>query len=157
MESRTGIVYVITNITNNKKYVSQTAYSIEQGWLQHISSSQKPDKSTKSPLYQAMITESINNFKITMLEIVPIELLNETQSKYIKLLNTLIPHGYNKTMFCSVWRNNVNEKKPCSDSIPPILTGQIPPLDTAKKWYLAIILLQFHHLTPKKVNHLLNK
>lgn len=62
-----GYIYQITNLINNKKYVGQTRFSIEQRWKQHTYTALNRPK-IKYALYDAMRKYGIDNFRIQELE-----------------------------------------------------------------------------------------
>ena len=95
-----GIIYVITNIKNNKKYVGQTINSLEKRWKKHLS------KTTNCVALQNAIKKyGKNNFKIEIEEEIEdnnkkvlIEKLNCLEKIYIFKYNSLAPDGYNLTL-----------------------------------------------------------
>lgn len=97
-----GIVYLITNILNNKKYVGITTLTLNRRWWFH-----KRDSKVKNyPLYMSMRKHGLDNFIITPLLFVYntnkkrlIEELNGLEIKYVKYFNSFIDNdGYNLTI-----------------------------------------------------------
>ncbi|HNX82164.1 MAG TPA: GIY-YIG nuclease family protein [Candidatus Omnitrophota bacterium] len=87
-----GIIYCITNLENDKKYVGQTIRSLETRWKQHITHTKYYD----FPLYRAIKKYGINNFSITAIDTAESEEeLNTKETMFIKLLGTVCPNGYN--------------------------------------------------------------
>ena len=62
-----GYIYCITNLINNKRYVSKTTSTIEDRWKIHCQDSRK-DRCKKRPLYSAFNKYGLENFKIEELE-----------------------------------------------------------------------------------------
>ena len=83
-------IYKITNRLNRKPYVGQTNQPIERRFVQHA----KAD----SPLGQAMRDCGLDNFTIEVIE----ECATPKQAKereqfWIKVLNSKVPNGYNRS------------------------------------------------------------
>ena len=89
-----GYIYVITNQINQKQYVGQTSFSIEERFKQHIKDS---SKYLNRPLYKAFNKYGIENFSIAKIEECPDEALFEREKYWIKELNTY-HFGYNATL-----------------------------------------------------------
>lgn len=88
---RQGYIYVITNKVNNKKYVGQTVRDIETRFSEHLYETRG-----NSYLHNAIQAEGAKNFKIDLLETVPIDQLDERERFWINELNTLDHNvGYN--------------------------------------------------------------
>lgn len=89
-----GIIYIIVNKVNKKKYVGQTTIGLKRryqmNWWKH---------SHNNYLRHSIEKYGIDNFEFEILEsnIDSIELLNKLESKYAQELNTYIPNGYNIT------------------------------------------------------------
>ena len=91
-----GIIYLITNKINNKKYVGQTINSLEKRWKTHIYDAKT--KRTNMPLHHAMNKHGIENFIVEEIDrAYNRKELNEKEQHYIQLYNTLIKNnqGYN--------------------------------------------------------------
>lgn len=89
-----GIIYLITNLVNEKKYVGQTIQGLEKRWKQHILISKYSDY----PLYLDMREYDINNFIIKQIcECENQDELNNKEIYYIIEYDTIIDHhkGYN--------------------------------------------------------------
>lgn len=94
-------IYCYTNKINNKKYIGQTN-NLERRKKQHIQDSIHKHKGRESaydqPIHQAIRKYGIDNFEISILEIINTsnwDEVNEKESLYIKEQNTLSPNGYN--------------------------------------------------------------
>jgi group I intron endonuclease len=90
---RSGKIYLITNLINNKKYVGVTTKTLKRRWRQHVRQSKKP---IKLVIHQAIKKHGKSNFKIELIE----ELQNITEdellikeSYYIDKYNTWIDNG----------------------------------------------------------------
>lgn len=91
-----GYIYVITNQINNKQYVGQTSFSIQDRFKQHIKDSKKQDIQNR-PLYKAFNKYGTENFSISLLEECPQAQINEREQYWIEKLNTF-HNGYNATL-----------------------------------------------------------
>lgn len=91
-----GIIYLFTNLQNNKKYVGQTInpqqrYNAHKGAAFNVKNSEY-----NSPLHAAMRKYGFENFSYTILaESDSVDELNTLEKYYIKELNTKVPNGYN--------------------------------------------------------------
>jgi len=107
------IIYLITNKTNNKKYVGQTTKSLLFRWGKHVYKAQKG--LLNLPLSRAIRKYGENAFVIEKIdESTNPENLNELEIKYIKSLKTLVPNGYNiatggKKEFSEYHRKRISE------------------------------------------------
>lgn len=90
MDKEQGIIYLITNKTNSKKYVGQTKRTLEQRWKDHI-------YKKKNLIGKAIKKYGANNFKIKVLEKCDINKLNKRERYWIKYYNTFEEKGYNLT------------------------------------------------------------
>lgn len=94
-----GIIYLITNKVDGKKYVGQTQFKLERRWKRHISDSLVSNKRvSRTLLHSAIRKYGPDNFLVEILEdnIVK-EFLNNREIYWIAKLNTLVPNGYNLT------------------------------------------------------------
>ena len=88
---RLGSIYVITNINNGKRYVGQTSRDIETRFSEHIWETRG-----NSYLHNAIQAEGAQNFKIELIEQVPLEQLDDRERYWIKEYNTCDKNkGYN--------------------------------------------------------------
>jgi group I intron endonuclease len=88
-----GIIYLITNLINGKKYVGQTRQKLNERIHEHKRKSNKIIKGIDG----AIKKYGWENFKVEIIEECPIEMLNEREIFWISELNTKIPNGYNIT------------------------------------------------------------
>ncbi len=89
------IVYLITNLVNNKKYVGLTTRNIKVRWYEHIKKSKQSNLSNIS-LHKDIFIYGKNNFKIEVLEeCLSINKMCFYERKYIFDLDT-IKNGYNQ-------------------------------------------------------------
>ena len=99
-----GILYIITNKINGKRYVGQTIQTLQKRWIAHCCNSNP----------SSLIGKSINkrgkeNFDIRILSICnSLEEMNSREIYYIKLFNTLNPNGYN---LAPGGRNSITSKE----------------------------------------------
>lgn len=91
-----GIIYLITNKVNDKKYIGQTTTSLKNRWLEHIYDAKT--KRTNMPIHHAMNKYGVHNFIIEKIDSAKTrEELNQKEEYYIKQYDTLVKHknGYN--------------------------------------------------------------
>lgn len=86
-------IYRIKNKKNNKIYIGQTIRSIKERWSAHCSSS---TRNTNNLFHNAIAKHGKDSFEIEELAKADSqEQLDELESLYIKLNNSLHPYGYN--------------------------------------------------------------
>lgn len=84
------IIYQVTNLINNKKYIGQTTKELRHRWNQHCNTNHCP-----------LLAKAINkygryNFKIEVIDSASnIDELNILEEKHIAEIDTLNPKGYN--------------------------------------------------------------
>lgn len=94
-----GIVYLITNLVNNKKYVGITTRTIKIRWNEHVQDALN-SKRKRCVLRNAIVKYGRDNFKIESIaefsNITEEELLDK-ESYYIEMYNTMVDDdcGYN--------------------------------------------------------------
>lgn len=88
-----GHVYVITNLANNKRYIGQTWYDLNERWKKHCSK----NKRGCPYLYKAIIKHGRENFTIESLaRFTDPELADIIETFYIDFYCSTDPqHGYN--------------------------------------------------------------
>ncbi len=102
MEIR-GIVYNITCVKTDKKYIGQTlthkktrgkyySYGIRERLVEHIGAAKR---GRNTPLCKAICEHGNENFKIEEIKRCELEMINTLESLYITQYNTLVPNGYN--------------------------------------------------------------
>jgi group I intron endonuclease len=84
-----GIVYILENKINHKKYVGKTERTFAERYKDHKNHSE-------FPIDKALRKYGDSNFIKTLIDI-PDELLNVKEQEYIKVHNSMIPNGYNLT------------------------------------------------------------
>lgn len=91
-------IYKITNIKNNKVYIGQTTYSLEERFKLHLQEAfaQKSNR----PLYKAMRKYGAENFIIECIEEVSLADINNKEIYYIEFYKSYAPlgFGYNATL-----------------------------------------------------------
>lgn len=88
-----GTIYKITNTLNGKAYVGKTRQSFKRRITEH-----KRDSSKGRPGIDAAIAKyGWANFTAEIIEVCPVEMLNEREIYWIKKLGTKVPNGYNIT------------------------------------------------------------
>jgi group I intron endonuclease len=84
------IIYILTNLINNKIYVGQTVRSLEKRINQHLK------RSDCIAISSAIKKYGIESFKIEQIDSAEtIEELNKKENEWILKLNTVYPNGYN--------------------------------------------------------------
>lgn len=91
-----GYIYCITNLSNEKKYVGKTTYSITKRFQEHCRDSKK-ERCERRPLYDAMNKYGIENFVVKELIECPNDELDSYEKMYIEKLQTYGHNGYNAT------------------------------------------------------------
>lgn len=84
-----GIVYLITNLLNDKRYVGQTTQSLEKRMNEYTHGKQYIDRAIRK--------YGRKNFTAEIIEMCPVEQLNERERFWIAKLNCKTPNGYNLT------------------------------------------------------------
>lgn len=93
---RFGKIYLISNDINNKLYVGQTTQTLAKRFRGHCCYS-KSDRSKNMHIKRAIHKYGKDKFHISLLEICPIELINEREEYWISLFNSY-KDGYNLTL-----------------------------------------------------------
>lgn len=93
MEKVYGVIYLITNLVNGKKYVGQTRQSLKRRIIEHKRDSRK----NKIGVDAAIRKYGWENFKVEIIEECTVEQLNERERFWIRELNSKTPIGYNLT------------------------------------------------------------
>ena len=94
------IIYRVLNKRTGKSYVGQTVRSMKQRKAEHLRSAQRLSlQKYPTPLHQSIHSIGSGEFKWEILETcTSLEHLNERECYYIKLLNCMVPYGYNQTI-----------------------------------------------------------
>lgn len=100
-----GVVYLITCIENNKKYIGQASnyvsgnrlYGLVGRWKNHVSAAMSKNDKHCRLLHDAIREFGEQKFILYKLIDVPEEDLDKYESLYIKEFNTLAPKGFNLT------------------------------------------------------------
>ena len=88
-----GVIYVIENKVNGKKYVGQTIRDIKVRFKEHRTKAQG-----HSVIHKAIKKYGQENFRIEQIDSVKtLEELNEKEIYWINKLNSMVPSGYNVT------------------------------------------------------------
>lgn len=90
-EHEYGIVYILTNKINGKKYVGRTSSTIRRRMADHIS---KSSRGFSSPLHSAIRKYGIENFSYETIKCL-FKDLNKTEKEMIERLDSA-NNGYNK-------------------------------------------------------------
>jgi len=104
----TGVIYLLTNTVTGKQYVGQAQsyitnkgkvirHGIEGRFITHCKNAKKDKDLECCPkLYASMRKHGDDKFTKTLLVVVPIDLLNDTETEYILKYDT-VKNGYNIT------------------------------------------------------------
>lgn len=85
-----GCIYLITNNITKMRYIGQTTRSLEKRFKEHFA------MANCNYLYSAMHKYGLESFSYKVLARAnTIEELNNRETYYIKIFNTLAPNGYN--------------------------------------------------------------
>jgi group I intron endonuclease len=87
-------IYIITNKVNSKWYTGQTIQTLKKRWGRHVSDA----ISCRSdlPIHRAIRKYGPTNFEIRFIANADnLDELNSMDVRTIRLLNTLVPNGYN--------------------------------------------------------------
>jgi group I intron endonuclease len=94
LENSYGVIYKITNISNDKSYIGQTiAKNPKHRYRAHFTKSRSVDLVYRSYVFNDK-NKSLYNFEI-LYNATSLQDLNEKEVHYIGLYNTLVPNGYN--------------------------------------------------------------
>ena len=108
-----GIIYLVTNEKNGKKYIGQTKKDLSIRKAQHIKSSKIKNKRNKFALASAIEKYGEDAFSFVIIKEGKFncEKLNELESFFIKEYSTIAPDGYNLTSggMVSEWSESSKE------------------------------------------------
>lgn len=91
-----GIIYCITNIINQKKYIGKSFSTMEKRFKEHLSDSNKK-RCNNRPLYKAIAKYGKECFTIELLGIFPEKELIDKEIEFIEKYDTY-KKGYNATL-----------------------------------------------------------
>ena len=92
-----GVIYMITNKINNKKYIGQTIQKPRVRFLYHIQYAAKDRNIINMPITKAIHQYGKENFDFEVLEECEEELLDEREEYYVNKYDTFY-NGYNATL-----------------------------------------------------------
>jgi group I intron endonuclease len=91
-----GIIYLITNTKNNKKYVGLTIQTLKRRWKYHVEQANMNHIKSEESLHNSIRVYGKDVFNIQQIDIGTTKMdLENKERKWIKNLNTLTPNGYN--------------------------------------------------------------
>lgn len=94
-----GIIYMIRNMKNDKRYIGQSIQPVEKRFRQHIEGAYLKGRRT----YNTCLSRAIRKYGSDFFELgiladnVPDDDLDIVEAHYISMYNTLAPNGYNKS------------------------------------------------------------
>lgn len=110
-----GIIYMIKNNKNDKRYIGQTTQDVQKRFRQHLEAAYLKNRPTYNfCLARAIRKYGIDSFQIGILAEVPDDDLDLVEAHYIDMYNTLAPNGYNM----SPGFNNTQESQKFFDMMP---------------------------------------
>ena len=128
-----GVVYLITNQHNQKKYVGQTRNQLSKRWNAHVWAA----RNSKIPSYHYVLARAIRKygsdaFVVEQIDTATsIEELNHKEKEWINKLGTF-DNGYNMTM------GGEGCRRICSEStkgkISAAMTGRVASLESRQKF-----------------------
>jgi hypothetical protein len=91
-----GIIYLITNKTNEKRYIGLTIQTIDRRWKYHQEQAKANHIKSDESLHAAIREFRAENFKIEQVDSGTTKKdLEKKEREWIKKTNTLVPIGYN--------------------------------------------------------------
>jgi len=98
-----GYIYRITNTVNKMLYIGLTTRIPSKRWSDHVSTAKEAIKYRFNPksghnytkLYEAMAEHTIEKFVFEVLVTVPVGILGDTETMFIKHYDCIYPKGYN--------------------------------------------------------------
>lgn len=91
-----GIIYLVTNKINKKKYIGLTILSINRRWKNHVEQANALNIKSDQSLHAAIREHGESTFEIVQIDSGTTKRNLETKEReWIVKLNTLTPHGYN--------------------------------------------------------------
>ena len=97
MNDSTADIYIITNLINGKQYVGQTTKGYLYRWKSHCKFAKNTQRKCPQLIDRVIAKYGIDNFKIELLERVPIDQKDQKEQFYINKYNTY-SNGYNLTI-----------------------------------------------------------
>lgn len=94
-----GIIYMIRNIKNDKRYIGQSVQPVEKRFKQHMEAAYLEGRRT----YNTCLSRAIRKHGADFFEYgiiadnVPDSDLDIVEAHYIDMYNTIAPNGYNKS------------------------------------------------------------
>lgn len=110
MEEVYGVIYLITNLVNGKKYVGQTRQSLKKRIIGHKRDSRKHKVGVDADIRKY----GWENFKAEIIEECTVEQLNERKKFWIRELNSNTPTGYNSNGYdkeCNILKEEARAKR----------------------------------------------
>lgn len=83
-------IYLITCLVNGKRYVGQSQ-NIQSRWNDYL----RKDRNPHSAIGRAFRKYGRDNFSFDVIEFAPVEMLDELETFYISIANSITPNGYN--------------------------------------------------------------
>ena len=104
-------IYRIYRIQINTSYIGQSIDIYQRFNSHHLYDYQNPNNTNyNTKFYKALRTYGIDNFEVEILELCPIEELDEKEIYYIKKYDSF-HHGYNSTEGGQFWSPNIHSQE----------------------------------------------
>jgi len=89
-------IYLLRNTVNGKAYVGQTSRNPHERFAEHRKLSMTPDSKRKYLIHKAIKKNGWDTFDKAVLEVCSTqEELDDAETKWMNIYNSLVPHGYN--------------------------------------------------------------
>lgn len=109
-----GIIYKVTNDVNDKVYIGQTVYLLENRWEWHLRGAENPNDNSK--FHKAIRDIGKEHFRIEEIDRVSKDILDDAEVNYICKYNSFF-NGYNSTLGGGGKRSYVYTDKSIVDDI----------------------------------------
>ena len=91
-----GIIYLITNTVNNKKYVGLTVQTLERRWKYHKEQAKANHIKNSESLHSAIRKFGSESFIVEQIDSGTTKRdLEKKEISWIKKINSIVPFGYN--------------------------------------------------------------
>jgi len=145
-EIRMGLIYLITNQVNSKRYVGQSILSLAKRWSLHKSAARR---NSDFAICRAIRKHREENFTMKVLEVAPPERLDELEKHYIRVYNSHVDHGQGYNCTEGGRDGIVNFSKETRAKMSAIQKTLWESIERRNAW--GISMKQIHHDNPEIV------